>query len=135
MMKSFEYFCDAAGVDRTAKAPDPVYVYHAYKNGKVMTFDYEHQAREFTQNVERAETEASKKARDEFFDKQNKLYSAATNLWYSHLKAEYAEMNAQVFDLCYSYAYDKSHAWGHDEIASTFENVAELIDNVLRVTK
>ena len=56
--------------------------------------------------------------------------AAKSHVWHSELRCEYSQLNDATFNAIYSYAYDRGHSYGMDEVAShmiELENLAEMI--------
>ena len=131
-MKYFSQYLKEAGNDPTLAVPELVPEYFAYKEGKVFgPFSKQTEALAFSKNVDKVYTEASVKARDEYWKNQRKIEAAAQDAWYADLREEYAVcsyfgwLTPAAFAVVYNQAYEKSHHAGYDEVASTFE---ELVD-------
>jgi len=68
---------------------------------------------------------------DAWWNSQRELESKACDLWYQELKEEYLSpsFSQELFDLCYSQAYDRGHHAGYDEVASY---MADYVDFALK---
>lgn len=60
-----------------------------------------------------------------------KLETRAHYIWRAALRKDYSHIPTKLFDLCYDQAYDESHSYGHDEVASKLDDVVSFAEKVL----
>ena len=95
--------------------PEKEYVWFAYKNGESKQFSSRKDALTFSENVERTELNP------EDYKEKLKLYHAdqqkVINYWIAEMRKEFGVPD-NIFDICYSEAYDRGHSYGYDEVYS-----------------
>lgn len=116
-MIRFAECAKAVGYDMNRVPPEKKYVWHAYKAGKVFTFDNEKEARQVSKNIERQYTNDDEYKN--FWIEQRKKEAEAVAYWYQQLSEYYGGLTTKIFSLCYTMAYEKSHAFGYDEVADS----------------
>ena len=125
-MKSFnEYYT------REKQLITPKYQYYYLKDGKsIGPFDQKPIIKNPIEKVwvnEKEYKEASKEVNDE--------YNNAIENWYKDLKNEWSELPDKVFDLCYSFAYDKYHSSGFDEVANGMYDICYFAKEIISANK
>ena len=133
-MKYFSYYMQEAGVPERSSKPESKYVWHAYKNGRLV----------YTSEVSRADAELRGDTKlvekvlqnEEEINAWKQLYEETSNkasdLWYADLREEYSYLNDAVFSLCYSKAWEDGHSAGHDEVESHMQDVVRFAEEVIR---
>ena len=120
----FKEACDQVGYNLDySKAPERVYRYFAYKDGKTFECSSKEEAQKISHLIEYILV--NKDEIDHYSQKRNALFSMAVQLWKDNLREEYSDIPENVYGLCYERAYDRSHAYGYDEVASTLEDEIE----------
>lgn len=132
-MKQFKDYLAAAG--ETLSYPAATYRWVAYKGGKVSEHATKDEAAVVSTNIERIETEESVHARKEVSGHNKRVESEAIHAWWHDFRLEYQEMPVKLFDVLYSDACDKAHAFGYDAIAQEFEKLAEFAERPINATK
>lgn len=93
--------------------PEKEYVWFAYHNGECKQFSSRKEALTFSENVEKSEVN------QEEYKEKLKLYhedqQKVVDYWLSEMRKEFGVPD-NIFDICYSEAYDRGHAYGYDEI-------------------
>lgn len=57
------------------------------------------------------------------------------NEFYESMKSEYAYLNQKVFDLCYGYAWQLGHAYGHSEVEGRLVDIVEFAEDIIGASK
>lgn len=110
--------------------PTKTYMYRAYKNGECKTFTTQKEAYKFSSLVEKYwDNEEEYKAQKQIWDDWNTKITVA---WYDDLRKEYDHLNDELFDICYSEAYDRGHSSGYDEVANCMINVVDFCDSLIK---
>ena len=121
IIMNFKEACDQVGYNPDySKAPERVYRYFAYKDGQAFECSSKAEAQKINHIIEYILI--NKDEIDHYTQKRNALLSMAIQLWEKNLREEYADIPDDVYNLCYEKAYDRSHAYGYDEVASTLED-------------
>lgn len=123
-MLSYKQACDQAGYDRSVQCPiKPNIVYFAYKCGVATEFKTKAEAQAISKNVETVTTNMAEC--DAWWNERKALEAKACNIWYAALKNEWVEdgESSELFEACYSEAYDRGHSSGYDEVASYFNDI------------
>jgi|694.fasta_scaffold27136_3 hypothetical protein len=119
--------CENA-VSSFPKYPAKEYVWYAYKNGECQTFENRNDALTFSENVERSEVNK------EIYEEKLKLYyeneQKVVDYWISEMRKEFG-IPSKVFDICYSEAYDRGHAYGHDSVAERMNDIVEFAEKII----
>lgn len=104
--------CENA-VSSFPKYPEKEHVWFAYKNGECQTFVSRKDALTFSENVERSEAnkEQYETLLKVYYDDQQKV----VDYWLAEMRKEF-DIPSNIFDIAYSEAYDRGHAYGYDEI-------------------
>lgn len=129
-MIKFEDACKQVGYDRTAKWPEPIFKYFAYKSGVAKQFDTRKEAEAFSNNVERVVVNQSE--RDSFGKKQAVGEAAAVELWLKELRADYPELTDKQFGVIYGKAYEDGHPAGYDEVGLHFQDLYYFCMNFVK---
>lgn len=136
-MISWRKAYELAGYDPHEKTPpevERVRFFHAYKAGKCETFDTKEKALKFSPNIEADFTKDSCKRWDEYWASRKAKETAAGDIWREALREEYCHLSNEVYNLCYSRAYEEAHSSGYDDIASEMSEVVEFVDAILKLT-
>ena len=108
--------------------PEKEYVWYAYKNGECYTCASRDDALTHSENVERAE------ANKEQYEALLKIYyddrQKVAQYWHSELRKEF-DIPSKVFDVCYSEAYDRGHAYGYDDVYVHMFSVVEFAEKII----
>lgn len=112
-----------------SNAPERIYKYFAYKDGKTFECSSKEEASKISPLIE--QVLANKDEIDHYAKKRNALFSMAVQLWKDNLREEYSDIPDNVYNLCYEKAYDRSHAYGYDEVASTLEDTIAFACKIL----
>ena len=133
-MKWYSAYIREAGVPDYSSKPESKYVWHAYKNGRlVYTSEVSREHAELRGNTKIVEKVLQN---EEEINAWNQLYKEASNkafeLWYADLREEYSYLNDAVFSLCYEQAWDRGHSSGHDEVASYMQDDVRFAEEVIR---
>lgn len=135
-MKKYSEYIQEAGVPDYSSKPENKYVWHAYKNGRLV----------YTSEVSREDAEAKGKTKiiekvlqnEEEINAWKQLYKEASNkasdLWYADLREQYSYLNATVFNLCYDQAWDRGHSAGHDEVASYMQDAVSFAEKIIKAS-
>lgn len=133
-MITYNQACEQVGYDRKEQCPiEQTYTWFAYKDGKAKEFTNRVDALAFSKNVEKVVT--NKAEYDAWWEAKNALQVKATDIWMLSLKAEYidAHFSEELFNLCYSEAYDRGHSAGYDEVASIMGSVVYFALEVRKI--
>lgn len=120
-MIMLEDACKQVGYDRTAKWPEPIFKYFAYKSSVAKQFDTRKEAEVFSNNIEKVIVNRSE--RDSFRRKQADGEAAAAELWMKELRTDYPELTDKQFDVIYGKAYEDGHSAGYDEVGLHFQDL------------
>lgn len=135
-MKKYIDYIQEAGVPDYNSKPESKYVWHAYKNGRLV----------YTSEVSREDAEKQGKTKlvervlqnEEEINAWNHLYKETTNkafeLWYADLREEYSSLNDAVFNLCYDQAWDRGHSAGYDEVASYMQDAVSFAEKIIQAS-
>lgn len=129
--------CTQVGYDMSTKnRPERIQFFYAYRDGISKMFDARHEALAFSSNIEAAFTEDSKKAYADYWTNQQIKENEARKVWYDALREEYSHLSDDVFNACYSKAYEDGHAHGSDEIANEMISCVEFAEQIIKaITK
>lgn len=113
-------------------APMPISEYLAYKNGEVRHFDTEQEAKSFSHLLEFVI-----KNKDEintYWAKLRLVEHKGIQLFIERVREECAvDMSKELWELCWSSAYRKSHGFEYDEIANTARHYVNFANEVLMI--
>jgi hypothetical protein len=70
-----------------------------------------------------------------FWEEYRKEEAIGFNNWYADLRKEYSEVSDEIFELCYSKAYDEGHSSGYDEVANIIDDEVEFAKKILKTVK
>src|SRR5574338_268162 len=136
-MKRFVEYEKEAEVPLRSSKPDSVYVWYAYKNGKLVA-----ESKVSREDAERLggtkiveKVEKNKEEQRQWQENFNNRYQAAVDAWYSDLEKEYYMLDEEVFAVCYDYAYDRGHSSGYDEVAEQMEHYAIFAERVIDLSQ
>lgn len=113
--------------------PKKEYQFYAYKNGTCTTFDNEKDAKNFSLLYEKNVT--NKDEIDKYWETLKTLDRKAIEIWHSALREEWSELSTELFDVCYSQAYERGHSSGYDEVANLMYDIVEFAQRILSVKK
>jgi hypothetical protein len=126
-MITYNEACEQVGYDRSAKCPiAETILWYAYKGGEAKEFYNRIDATKFSKNVE--SKVVNKAEIDAWWKDKNALQVKAIDTWMLALKAEYIDshFSEELFNLCYSEAYDRGHSYGYDEVASYMDSIVDF---------
>ena len=111
--------------------PEKEYVWFAYKNGESKQFPSRKDALTFSENVERSEVnpEEYKEKLKLYYEDQQKV----VNYWIAEMRKEFGVPD-NIFDICYSEAYDRGHAYGYDEVYHYMIDAVAFAEKVVAAT-
>lgn len=108
--------------------PEKEYVWFAYHNGECKQFSSRKEALTFSENVERSEINA------EYYKEKLKLYyedqQRVVDYWFSEMRKEFG-IPDNIFDICYSEAYDRGHSSGYDEVYQHMLDIVEFAEKII----
>lgn len=142
-MINFTEACKQAGYDKsknTENDPGLEYFWVAYKNGESKKFATKNEALVCSKNVEKCVTKESALARAKYWDNLQTLEQKAYAIWEDALRVEYADLPVKMFYTLFSFAYERGHHAGHDEVANymidEYNKAIKIIRlaNVLKMT-
>lgn len=117
----------------TTEFPTAINKYRAMKNGEVKTFDSYREAKMFSPLIEEVFVN-----RDEYA-KQLEQYYAQDALRNAAFKAacreHFAEVNDEVFELCWDYSSTEHHSHGYDEIANGLYDIVDFAERVVSAAR
>ena len=126
----FKEACDQVGYNLDySKAPERVYRYFAYKDGKTFECSSKEEAQKISSLIECVLVNKDEISR--YTKNQTTLLNKAIQLWKDNLREEYSHIRESIYNMCYEEAYDKAHAYGYDEVASVLEDVIEFACKIL----
>ena len=127
---NFSEACNQVGYNPgRSSAPERIYKYFAYKDGQSFECFSKAEAQKISHLIEYILV--NKDEIDQYAKNQNALFSMAVQLWKDNLREEYSHIPEYVYNLCYEEAYDRSHADGYDEVASTLKDEIEFACKLL----
>ena len=121
--------CDAVGLTNMEPCPNKQYTYFAYKEGQVVEFPSEKQAKAFSLLYDRKVCNQAEI--DEWTARYTALSNSAFNIWYKHQADQYPQLTGKQFEICYDYAYDRGHHSGYDEVACILDDVVRFAERLL----
>lgn len=128
---TYDEACKQVGYDRRERCPIAnIYVWYAYKSGKAQQFFTKEDASACSKNIEKVWVNEHEV--DAWDESRKVLAKAAFDVWYKALRGDYS-ISDELFNLCYSEAYDRSHHNGYDEVAFVFDNVYEFAEKVRKI--
>ena len=138
-MRSFNEICKSINFSHRETCPfvDPAPTYNAYKNGQCTNFADREQANKFSKLIETVFVKNPD--REKWFEEARIQEGRAIEIFHNDLREEYSDVPDEIYDLCYSKAYDRGHHAGFDEVASylneTIDFANEIKDHYLSKTK
>lgn len=131
-MITYHEACEQADFDRS-NYPTREYRYVAYKSGTATYFDDKHSANQHSKLVERVQVneEDYKKEVEKYRAKEQKAF----DIWYNSLREEYSNISVQVFNHCYSMAYERGHSTGYDEVANCMIDTIDFAEKIIAAVK
>lgn len=131
-MRKYDEICASIGYDRRAKAPELTYCWIGYDQGNVIKCKSQFEASKYTLN-ERVVDPESKEAHDKFFMNIREKEAIASDMFHNELRQEYQNLSDNIFNFCFSEAYNRGHSAGYDEIANMMIDVVNFAENVRAV--
>ena len=126
----FKEACDQVGYNPDySKGPERVYKYFAYKDGQTFECSSKEKAQKISTLIEYVLV--NKDEIEQYRNSQNILLSRAIQIWKNNLREEYSHISDHVYNLCYEKAYDRAHAYGYDEVASSLKDEIEFACKLL----
>lgn len=83
-------------------------------------------------NVEKVIT--NKKEIDKFWEVEQYKENFALDKWKKDLKEEF-NLKIEIFNLCYSEAYERGHSAGYDEVANNLIDIVEFANKLIKIFK
>lgn len=123
--------CKIVGYDRSVTCPiDRGLIYRAYKNGECTIHKTRDEALRVSKLIETAYN--NDEAWQDWYVRRQELESKAQEIWYTALKNEYIDkdFSEELFNICYSKAYDDGHAHGYDEV---YNCLYDIVDFAIKV--
>lgn len=113
--------------------PNEEKFFRAYKGGECRTFKTKKEAYAFSNLVDEEITnqEEIEKVRAEYYALDRKCQ----DIWHRELREEYQYLSDAIFQVCYNRAYDRSHAYGFDEIANTMITTVEFAEEIMAIVE
>ena len=124
-MKSYDEICKEVGFNRHEKAPVLSYHWIAYSGGLVIPCKSQFDASKYTLNEKVVDPE-SKRLHDEYFKSRQTFELVATEKFMKYLREEYDYISDELFQVCYSDAYDRGHSSGYDSVATYMNGIVEF---------
>ena len=132
---NYEECCRQVGYDSTEYNPPVIgYKYYGYKDGKVIECKTEQEARKY-KNHEFVVDPVMKQVRDSYYAKRRELEKKANRLFEILLRGEYLHLSDEVYNKCYSKAYEDGHAYGYDEVAMYLSEIVDFVEDIIKLTK
>lgn len=132
MTISWKEACEISGYAKWSRCPyAQLYIFHAYKNGEVLTTNDEKVAYAFSSNVEKLIDPFSKKNIDDWNEAKNKKESEAYAIWMASLRDEYSHFSDATFDVCYYKSYEEGHYAGRDEVANHMIDNSQFVERII----
>jgi hypothetical protein len=118
------------------ECPAPVYLWHAYKQGKLVgTALTQAQCWNFYNTHVTERVCINQDAIDHWLKQKRDHQQLVTGIWYNALREEYSDLSPELFALCYDKAYDQGHSSGYDEVAAYMQDTVEFAKQVQRLSK
>ena len=132
-MITYEDCLEAVGYNEIGDRPEPIVEYLAYKNGEVKRFSNEKDARSFSSLVERVTT--NKDEIETYWATLRSLQSKAVDIFEKAAKEDLAPtMSDELWNLCWSAAYERSHGDGYDNVAQSAQHYVDFADKVIKLS-
>lgn len=125
MKKSFDQVCREVGFNKVVKPPVPFFVFYAYKGGKVEEFLFEDEAKQFSPMVERVCSNQGEI--DDFLEEYSQIKNIAAETFIAELRKSVPELSDEQFQCIWGEAWENSHSYGYDEVASTFDDLYSFV--------
>lgn len=126
--------CAQVGYDRQSyNAPAAEYKYFAYKNGESKEFNSMAEAKNFSSNTEKVQT--NKEEVQKYHNERRALENKASEIWHNALREEYDYLPDAIYNLCYSKAYEDGHSAGYDEVANEMIDLADMAEKIMKETR
>ena len=129
-MVSYEEACEVVGYDRSAIGPEKKIVYLAYKDGECKEFMNLKEATKFSKLFEKKCV--NQEEIDNFTKDQIKKERLAGETFIHELREDYPELSNSQFSCIWEEAWEDSHSYGYDEVASNFEDIYSFIKRYAR---
>jgi hypothetical protein len=128
----FSEACNQVGYNPDySNAPTRIYTYFAYKDGQSFECFSKAEAQKISHLIEYVLV--NKDEIDQYAKNQNALLNKAIQLWKDNLREEHSSIPERVYNICYEKAYDRAHAYGYDEVASTLKDEIEFACKLLNL--
>lgn len=133
-MEYIEKYYEREGYDRmNYNPPKPIYKWVGYLGGEVKTFDgdnAEEQARAFSKNVEKIIV--NKEEIRCYNEIRREKESRAIELFLTDMREEFDNLTDGQYAICYSYAYDRGHSGGMNEVLQYMYHYDDFIQRILK---
>lgn len=126
-MKQYSYYKAIVGEEPVIIPP--IYAYYAYSNGEVKVCNTKAEATGFSENIERFFS--NKKEHTDSLAEYHQYQSKVGELWLADLRKEYDYLSDEVFEECYSEAYDRGHSSGYDEVVNYLDETTEFARRII----
>lgn len=117
----------------TTSYPRKEYRWRAYKDGECKEFDNKTEAETHSKLVERYQ------ANKEEYDQQSHQFRLERqkifDIWFGKLREYFDRFDDDEFDIMYSYAYDRGHSSGYDEVFYYMCDFVEIVDKFREIYK
>lgn len=136
-MKTWIECCDEVGFTRDSykRQPEVRTIYYGYRNGESKKFDSRNDALKFSKIVESASHPDDQIAHEKFWKEEQRKEALVFAVWEAALNEEFSELNSDIFDLCYSRAYDAAHSDGHDSVYYKMVSLVDFTYEILKTVK
>lgn len=132
-MMTYEAACESVGYTRGVIPPEKKIVYLAYKEGECKKFDTLSDAKSFSKLIE--EKVVNEVEIDFFRKTQREKERLANELFLSEFRKRFYELSDNQFSCIWSEAWEDSHSYGYDEVASKFYDLYIFIQRFNRCDK
>ena len=138
-MITYKECLEAVGYNEIGAQPEPIVEYLAYKNGEVRRCSNEKEARSFSSLVERITT--NKDEIDTYLATLRSCQSKASDIFEKAIKSYLVKtymapnMSTDLWNLCWSAAYDRSHSDGYDNVAQSAQHYVDFADKVIKISE
>lgn len=133
-MDYIEKYYEREGYDRmNYNPPKPIYKWVGYLRGEVKTFDgdnAEEQARAFSKNVEKIII--NKEEIDGYKNRRWEKESRAIESFLKDMREEFDHLTDKQFAICYSFAFDRGHSGGFNEVLQYMYHYDDFIQQILK---
>lgn len=116
-----------------SKPPAPTYKYFAYKEGKCTECSTLGEAKALSKNYEVVCD--NQEEINAYWKVQSELEGKASEVFHRELRDEYSYIQEEVYNLCYSKAYEDGHSCGYDEVANYLYSYVEFAESIITASK